>query len=283
MKKICVVMIIGILVLLININASAQIEMLKTKDSVIVPYTLAVTYYKTTNLVFPYDIKSVDRGSKDILAQKVKGVENVLQVKAGKLGFDETNLTVITADGKLYSYVVDYVDSPAVLNISFSNKLQLSPITFFSEKNISETEVQADAENIAMSQKTISGIKDKSFGMGLQLDGIYINGEVMYFRIRVANKTNINYGINQFRLFIRDQKKSKRTATQELEVYPLHIYNDISMLVGESEEVFVFAVPKFTIPDKKYLAIQLMEKNGGRNLELSVHNKTIIKAKTVNR
>lgn len=46
-------------------------------------------------------LKSVDRGSKDVLAQKAKGVESILQVKAAKTNFDETNLTVINADGKL--------------------------------------------------------------------------------------------------------------------------------------------------------------------------------------
>ena len=38
------------------------------------------------------------------------------------------------------------------------------------------------------------------------------------------------------------------------------------------------AIPKFTIPDKKYLAVQLFEANGGRHIELSVKNRTIIKA-----
>ncbi len=42
--------------------------------------------------------------------------------------------------------------------------------------------------------------------------------------------------------------------------------------------VIVVALPKFTIPDAKYLAIQIMEKNGGRNLKLKIGNKKILKA-----
>src|ERR1044072_5277671 len=117
MKKMCAVMIVGIFVFLLNEQAYGQLARPMVKDSIIMPYPLVVTYYKTTNLIFPYNIKSVDRGSKDILVQKAKGVENILQVKAGKMGFDETNLTVITADGKLYSYLLNYVDTPVVLNI----------------------------------------------------------------------------------------------------------------------------------------------------------------------
>src|SRR5687768_14524787 len=75
---------------------------------------LAISFNKTTSLVFPYSIRSVDRGSRDVLAQKAKGVENVLQVKAGRKGFAETNLTVITADGTLHQFTVTYSDSSSV-------------------------------------------------------------------------------------------------------------------------------------------------------------------------
>ena len=283
MKKICAVLIVGIAVFLLNEQAYGQLARPMVKDSIITPYPLVVTYYKTTNLIFPYNIKSVDRGSRDILVQKAKGVENILQVKAGKMGFDETNLTVITADGKLYSYVLNYVDTPAVLNISFANTLHWNPEAYFSENRINEAEVQKDAQNIATAKKTIRGLKDKSFGVGFQLDGIYIHEEVMYFRIKIDNESNVNYDINQLRFFIRDQKKSKRTATQELEIYALYTFNDTSVIAGQSKQVLVFAVPKFTIPDKKYLTIQLMEKNGGRNMELAVHNKTIVKARSISK
>jgi len=61
----------------------------------------------------------------------------------------------------------------------------------------------------------------------------------------------------------------------------LYIDSDTSVVKGQSEHVFVFAVPKFTIPDKKYLTIQLMEKNGGRHLELKIHDKTVVKARLI--
>ncbi len=113
------------------------------------------------------------------------------------------------------------------------------------------------------------------------MDGLYIKDEVMYYRFNLQNQSNINYGVEQFRFFIRDQKKSKRNAVQELEVKPLYIHGDTTVIKGQSEHVFVFAVSKFTIPDKKYLAIQLMEKNGGRNLQLKIGNRKIVQAQPI--
>lgn len=278
MKKISAVMVTGILVVLLNVQLYAQ-DNAEPNVTVIKPYFLPITFYKTTNLVFPYAIKSVDRGSKDVLVQKAKGVENILQVKAGKLGFDQTNLTVITADGKLYSYILNYIDTPSVLNIRFINNEETHPNAFFSNVSVNEAQVQTDAETVANEKRNITGVKDKSYGIRMKMDGLYIKDEVLFCRINLRNNSNINYGIDQLRFYIRDQKKSKRTATQELEVTPLYVKGDTSVIVGQTEKVFVYALPKFTIPDKKYLAIELIEKSGGRHLRMQVYNKIIIRAK----
>lgn len=281
MKKINAVIVTGILLVLINVEVFSQNTLQTEKTSLIEPYHLAITSYKTTNLIFPYAIKSVDRGSKDILVQIAKGVENILQVKAAKSNFDETNLTVITSNGKLYSYIINYTNNPSVLNIQFANAEEDKTNAFLPVTHSNEAEIKADAENAFNADRNIKGLKNRKYGIELQLDGLYINDEVMYYRIKLQNQSNINYDIEQFRFFILDQQKSKRTASQELEVQPLYIQGDTSVVASQSEHVFVYAVPKFTIPDKRYLTIQLMEKNGGRNLKLIIHNKTIMKARLI--
>ncbi len=280
MKKISAVLVIVIFLTLIKLQVFAQISLSTENISVIKPYHLAVTYNKTTNLVFPYAIKSVDRGSKDILVQKAKDVENILQVKAGKKSFEETNLTVITAEGRLYSYILNYTDIPSALNFRFAIEAD-NKDAFFSGDQPNEAEMQTVAEKVSKADKNIRGIKDKQFGIKLQLDGLFIKDGAMYYRLRLQNRSNINYDIEQLRFFIRDQKKSKRTAAQELEVLPLYIQGDTSAVPGKSEHVFVFAVPNFTISNQKYLTIQLMEKNGGRNLNVILKNKQIMKAKSI--
>ena len=123
--------VIGIvLAIFISLNSIAQTGNVFSKNaSYIESYKLEVTYNKTTNLVFPAAITSVDRGSQDILVQKATGVENILRVKADVKDFTETSLSIITADGKLYSFIVNYVKQPAYLNINVGkfapNQLQI--------------------------------------------------------------------------------------------------------------------------------------------------------------
>jgi conjugative transposon TraN protein len=278
MKKISAVIVTGILLILMKVQVFSQNTLSTEKASVIEPYHLEITLHKTTNLVFPYAIKSVDKGSKDVLVQKANGVDNILQVKAGKKSFEETNLTVITADDKLYSYILNYTNNPTVLNIRFASIVEEQTNVFSSSAHVNEAKIQEDVKNVVEANKNIK-VKDKKFGIKTQLDGLYINNGVMYYRLNLQNRSNINYNIEQLRFFIRDQKRSKRTAIQELEVVPLYIHGNTSVIKGHSEHVFVFAVSKFTIPDKKYLAIQLMEKNGGRNLQLKISNRKIVQAK----
>lgn len=278
MKKISAVMAIGILLVLINNQAFSQ-DGIKMK--VIEPYHLGITYFKTSNLVFPYAIVSVDRGSKDVLVQQAKGVENILQVKAGKEDFEETNLTVITSDGRLYSYIVHYTNSPSPLNIQFVTDKLKSPDALFSAGRANGAKLQADAKHIIGKKRTIRSIKDKKYGMRLSLNGLFVRDNIMYCQIKLKNGSNINYGIDQFRFFISDQTKSKRTATQELEIDPMYVHQDTATVSGQSEHVFVFALPKFTIPDNKHLTVQVMEKNGGRHLELDVNNRAIVRSRVL--
>ncbi|REA60061.1 conjugative transposon protein TraN [Dyadobacter luteus] len=249
---------------------------------VIEPFPLQITYNKTVNVIFPYAIKSVDRGSRDILAQKAKGVENILQLKAAEKNMKQTNLTVVTADGKLFSFVVDYTEQPTQLNIELIKVLENSRgADALLEKEPNQQYLKQSAERVAADRNKIKRISDGSGKVRLSLTGVYIDKEVVFYRLRIANRSNVSYGIESLRFFISDKKRVKRVATQQTEVTPLHVHAQTPGIDASNEHEMVFAVPKFTIPDAKQLTIQLMEKNGGRHLRLQVQNKTIIKARPV--
>jgi hypothetical protein len=57
----------------------------------------------------------------------------------------------------------------------------------------------------------------------------------------------------------------------------LYVKNGVKSITANSEHMVIYALPKFTIPEKKYLAIQVMEQDGGRQLELKVKNRKLAK------
>src|SRR5680860_723621 len=91
-------------------------------DRVIPSYYLEVTYDKTVHLIFPSAISYIDLGSSNIIAGKADGAENVVRVKAAIKDFkEETNFSVITDEGSFYSFIVNYSENPAKLNIEMKD------------------------------------------------------------------------------------------------------------------------------------------------------------------
>lgn len=237
---------------------------------------LQIGFSKTTSIVFPYPIISIDKGSQGVLIQKAKGVENILLVKAGLRNFTQTNLTVVTSDGKLYGFILNYDELCPDLNLVVDNSTVLNKEVVFSMENQNQKKIEQYAHLAFSKNKKIVGLSSARFDIKLQITGLFIHQDVIYLRLVIGNKSKINYDIDQLRFFIRDQKKSMRTASQEIEILPLLSTSDVSKIPDESEVLQVLALSKFTIPEKKYLTIQLIEKSGGRQIELNIKNNDLI-------
>lgn len=228
---------------------------------------LNITTDKTTSLVFPFAIKHVDRGTASVLAQQVKEAPEILLVKAAAKDFTETNLSVVTEDGSVYAFTVSYDNKPAVW-------VHYLPV------NRTAT-ISSYANMILDNERTVKKIKDKKYNMQAGIRGIYIKDNIIYYQLYIKNDGAVDYDVDLLRFFIKDKKRSKRTAVQEVEQKPVYITGNHSKIKGNNNSVFVVALEKFTIPDKKYLAVQLTEKNGGRHFLLRVNNKAIMKSKVL--
>jgi conjugative transposon TraN protein len=228
------------------------------------PVALTIAKDKTTSLIFPFPIRHVDRGTKDVLVQQVKEADNILLVKAATESFPETNLSVVTDDGSVYSFVVNFDNKPPVW-------------VYHLPANKNQT-ITTYANGILDNPRTLYGLKNHNRGMKAMVNGIYIKENVIYYQVRLINDGPIDYDIDLLRFYIRDKKKGKRTAAQENELKPLHISGNTSIIKAKGGTTMVVALEKFTVPDAKYLAFQVMEKNGGRHLLIKVTNKKIIQA-----
>ena len=225
--------------------------------------SLCIATDKTTSLIFPFSIMHVDRGTKDVLVQPVKEADNILLVKAAANNFPETNLSVITSDGSVYTFAISYGNPEAwIYHLPAKSK----------------TAISTYANGILDNPKTMKGIKDKSWDMLASVAGIYIKEDVIYYQLHLVNQSPIDYDIDFLRFYIRDKKKGKRTTTQENEMVSLYVGGNTKEVKANSRSVIVVALEKFTIPDAKYLAIEIGEKKGGRHLLMQVNNRKIMQA-----
>ena len=254
------------------------------------PYQMQVTYDKTTHLIFPTAIRYVDLGSEYLIAGKAEDAENVLRVKASVKDFEtETNFSVITNDGRFYSFNVYYSAYPEALSYDLItmqkavDKKNGNDVLFEELGNNSPSLAGLLLETIyKKDQRIVKHIGAKSFGIQFILKGIYIHNGKYYFHTELRNRTNVPFGIDFINFKVVDKKVAKRTVVQERPMIPLRTYKPLNEIGGKAIEQNVFLLDQFTIADDKVLLIEIFEKNGGRHQTLQVENSDLIKARLIN-
>ncbi len=229
--------------------------------------TIPITTGKTTTLVFPFPIVHVDRGSKNILAQEVNDPKNILLIKAAVKDFDTTNLTVIASDGSAYSFTIEYSDTPS----AFLYKLPAQ----------SSASIATYANDLLDNPAIMHHSSANHWGISIRITGIYIKDNTIFYQLALGNTSPVNYDIDFIKFYIKDKKVVRRTAAQEIELKPLYMAGNTRLIKANDTNTIVVPLEKLIIPDAKDLIIEVMERNGGRNLQLKVHNRQIMKAITL--
>ena len=262
-------------------------------QSEITPRQVEVSLNKTTHLIFPAPVQYVDLGSTDIIADKATGAANVVRLKAAVRDFQaETNLTVITADGRFYAFDVRYADDPGQLSIRIMNDLQAQipegkaptvPVRLDALDGDDAARIDSAMEQIYNNDKPqIKHIGYKRYGLQTLLTGIYIDSEGwLYFGIEMRNDSRIPFDIDHIRMYVRDKRLPRRTAVQDIEIVPVRRLHPLSEIDTGKTGRTVWAIPKMTIPDGKALHIDIYERGGGRHQSLRVENRDILAAKPI--
>lgn len=261
------------------LSATAQQTDSISKDAKLPFYSLGISTHKTTLLIFPATVQSADRGEAYVLAEKVKGVDNILKVKAARPVFEPSNLHVVTTDGNVYNFTISYAEQPSAETIDLRKQPPFAP-AIFKGVALNSKELEICAGNVAGSYPFLGGVRYHKHGIALVLDGIYIQNDVLFFRYNLKNSTAIRYEAGSLRFYIRDKDKTKRTAEQDKEIEPVYVkYSGTAE--NDNGETIVVAFPKFTIAENKNFVTELMEQDGDRNPSCKLDQDKLLQAKAL--
>jgi len=160
--------------------------------------------------------------------------------------------------------------------------------------------LRASCEKIMKEDQRITSLIDmkidrvmhRSGKMKLQLRGIYTQGSALYFLLRMQNRSSLDYDVEAIHFFIADPSNRKTPLVRDplvqsplvqsplvhsplvqyKELKPVYVYDSSSVVRGYGRTANVVVLPRFTLPYGKRLVIEVLEKNGGRQLQLQTSN-----------
>ncbi|HVU56054.1 MAG TPA: conjugative transposon protein TraM [Puia sp.] len=112
--------------------------------------------------------------------------------------------------------------------------------------------------------------------MELLLQGIYLRDSLLWIVLRLENHSPIGYMPGYVRWCIRDKRRGRRTAFQELAVTPLYSC-PVGVVEGDSSRVMMAGFRPFALPKDKELVLLVAEGNGARELVMTIGEKELLK------
>ncbi len=244
---------------------------------------------KVTQLIFPADIVKFRTGytSDDAVSQSDGRVLYIQPIDV----LPESNLNVITSDGRYYAFDVFYDDAATTVNYI------IEPSMAFFQETASAVDIAPEPAVVSVpdtATETPSRIWQQVRSMPdyirvnnvarLQklvfvLGGVYADAEHVYFRFSLENSSNVPFDVDYIAFSI-GAKKSKKTSTQErVQLYPVDADKQIHRVDAKSRCEVIYRFEKFTIGKDKVLLAEVLEAGGDRNIVLPVQEHFIIDAR----
>ena len=112
----------------------------------------------------------------------------------------------------------------------------------------------------------------------LTLQGIYLQDGLMWLSFECSNRSKIGYVPDHLRCTIREGRRLKRMAVQEIPLEPVY-QQAPPVIAGDSSGKMLLCFRPFTLGKGKKLLVQIGEREGGRGLEMEISPKVLLHAK----
>lgn len=146
------------------------------------------------------------------------------------------------------------------------------------QKKISHIKKKDYFENVSSSlllKKTKTLKSKRKNGMGLGLQNIQYHNREVYLVFEIKNKSGIDFELEYLKVFEVNGNKRKKSSYQKIQLVPVYAHAYQIMIKNNTSKRFVYVVPKFTLCVSERLLLELKEKRGSRNVQLSL-NKIVL-------
>ena len=277
---------------------------------------IEVSQHKSVHILFPANVKYCDAAVGEV---KFQVTNNIVKLISSTSTLPETNLTVITEDNFLFTFLVLYSKNPRRLNIMAnvekgrliktertvqeSNMVAAKP-QISAQKNAQSRVIQvpaapAEAQTLQATASPIDSVfhlmclkminqqktyhySDMDKNVALEIPNVFEKDNYLFFVMNATNKAEKDFLID-FVNFQQAKRKGiwRRLYREELKK-PVYVFNKKTAFNKNKTHYMVFVFEKFKIDKGKKLWVEIGENNGDGFLSLAVHPKAINHAKPLN-
>ena len=231
-------------------------------------------------LFFPSDIRQGITGADNfVFTYNREKQQNLGLLKATK-GVD-SNLLVITTDGRVYSFFIRYAE-----NISHPNRFIDITESIGLEKSVVQSKVkQKKVESDSASNSAIQNLLRKSCaallklpeqkhikkiksGISLAIKNFYYRDDKIFVQFEIENNSGIRFDFDYLRLFRVSGNKKRKSSYQELLTSPIYKHNTPDKLAHGIKARFIYVLPKFVLDKNEKVLVKLQEQNTNRSIIL---------------
>lgn len=267
-------LILSIFVILPIIEGNAQ-ETLYANDS------------HTVALFFPSPIRQAVTGSENFtFSYNREAGQHFGLLQANKGG--DSNLLVITRDGRAYSYGLEYrKDLPGTYRfITFAKSIGKETETKKLEKTRHSTLIPKTIEipqpnpaiqiwekgaEYVLGRKTKVLKTKRKDGLLLRFKELFYHKNEVYMEMEIHNRSAIDFEVDVLEIYKVNGKKGRRSSHQKVLLEPKFKFGVPEVVQGGQRQSFVFVFQKFTLGDTELLLLNLIEAHGSRNIQLSTN------------
>ncbi|PKQ62170.1 hypothetical protein BZG01_17785 [Labilibaculum manganireducens] len=241
---------------------------------------ITINVNKVVHLISKEKVTYLQTGNPNfVLAEIVPEHPNLVRIKAVEVCEGESSISLVS-DGKLYSISLNYGE-PGEISYPLDGFDAMKADLYQGTLMSLETLKKNCRYLLSQKKKHIRKSKSGKDGINIQIRNIFLLNEALFFELEIENKTNMGYDVESFQWWIDDKKRLKASNTQEYRIQPKFQYRGLQRIPAKTKVREIFVLPKFTIPGKRILRIEMLEKalgNTGRKLSVELKNKHIRRA-----
>lgn len=196
---------------------------------------------------------------------------------------NQSNLLVLTADGKVYSYIIKYATSLTEMNRfislteSIGNERKKSPFmvkdssksdsNMVAKKKYSKEFLEKSCIAILKQPQRKNIIKTKN-GISLAIKNMFYYEDLVFIQFEIKNESGIDFDVDYLKLAMVIGNDKRKASYQSVSLTPQYTYKVPAKTRHGQTSKFIYVIPKFTLGDNEKLQLSLKELKGNRELLL---------------